>query len=103
MGLKEEIMAVKNEMNEVKEQSFSMELLKIQSQNNARKDKRNFIIIMTLIILLFAETIYVFSLLDDIGVTEEITTITQDNDGGNNNYIGNDGDIINGETENNQD
>lgn len=30
---------------------------------------------------------------------EETTEVTQRNDGGNNNYIGNDGDIINGYTD----
>ena len=34
-------------------------------------------------------------------VEETTTTITQDNTDGYNNYIGNDGDIINGETDNN--
>ena len=97
MGLREDIMAVRKEVNEVKEQSFSMELLKIQNATNASKDKRNFIVIMTLIIILFAETIYMFYLLNDIGVTEE--TITQENENGYNNYIGNDGDIDNGKTD----
>lgn len=102
MGLKEDIMAVKKEVNEVKEQSFSMELLRTQAENNAQKDKRNFIVIMTLIILLFAETIYMFKTLNDIGVTEETTTVEQTNDNGNNNYIGNDGDINNGKAEDNK-
>ena len=96
MGLKEDIMAVKKEVNEVKEHSFSMELLKTQASNNAIKDRRNFIVIMTLIILLFAETIYMFKTLSDIGTIQETTTVEQDNDSGNNNYIGNDGDINNG-------
>lgn len=98
MGLKEDIMAVKKEVNEVKEHSFSMELLKTQASNNAIKDRRNFIVIMTLIVILFAETIYVFSLLNDIGVSEE--TITQESNNGTNNYIGNDGDINNGKADN---
>lgn len=33
-------------------------------------------------------------------VEETITTIEQDNENGYNNYIGNDGDILNGETKN---
>lgn len=33
----------------------------------------------------------------------ETTEITQENDGGYNNYIGNDGDIYNGETDNTND
>ena len=33
--------------------------------------------------------------------TDETLTVTQDTKGGNNNYIGNDGDIINGTTDSN--
>jgi hypothetical protein len=53
---------------------------------------------MTLIVLLFAETVFMFYTLNDIGTYED--TITQENDGGYNNYIGNDGDINNGKTDN---
>ena len=36
-------------------------------------------------------------------VIQETTTVEQDNENGYNNYIGNDGDIIYGETNNNED
>ena len=42
---------------------------------------------------------YLVYILNDIGTIDE-TTITQDNTNGYNNYIGNDGDIINGKTDN---
>ena len=42
---------------------------------------------------------YTIWLLNDIS-TVETTEVTQDTGNGNNNYIGNDGDIINGETNN---
>lgn len=62
------------------------------------QNKRLFIIwIITFIafICLLGYTIY---LLNDIGVEE--TTVSQDNENGYNNYIGNDGDIVNGKTDN---
>ena len=104
MGLKEEVMEMKNEVKKVKKQSensehsFAMELIQTQNETNAKKDKRNFIIIMVLIVLLFAETIFMFYTLSDIGTIE--TTVTQENSDGYNNYIGNDGDINNGKANN---
>lgn len=92
--MRDEIMAVKKELEEVKEKSFALELLQDQRKIN----RRMFIIIMTLIVLLFAETVFMFYTLNDIGTYED--TITQENDGGYNNYIGNDGDINNGKTDN---
>lgn len=43
---------------------------------------------------------YTVWLLNDIGSIEEITEVNQDNENGYNNYIGNDGDIIYGKTDN---
>lgn len=90
--MRDEIMEVKREIEEVKEKSFALELL----QDQRKANRRMFIIIMTLIVLLFAETVFMFYTLNDIGTYED--TITQENDGGYNNYIGNDGDINNGKT-----
>lgn len=92
--MRDEIMAVKKELEEVKEKSLALQLM----EERTRTNKRMFIIIMTLIVLLFAETVFMFYTLNDIGTYED--TITQENDGGYNNYIGNDGDINNGKTEN---
>lgn len=44
---------------------------------------------------------YTLWLLNDIGTIEETTQeVSQDNDNGNNNFIGNDGDIIDDKAEN---
>ena len=43
---------------------------------------------------------YLIYVLNDTGTIEETTTISQDNQNGYNNYIGNDGDITNGKTDN---
>ena len=53
-------------------------------------------IIVVLIVLLVGWIIYE----SQFDVVEENTTITQDNENGYNNYIGNDGDINYGETDN---
>lgn len=82
MGLKDDILEMKKEVNEVKdikEHSFAKELLDDQRKSNMAKDKRNFIIIMTLIILLFAETIYMFYKLNKIGSIEETIKVNDVN------------------------
>ena len=69
------------------------ELLHILKTQN----KRLFIIWLVTFIAFMALLGYTIWLLNDIGTIEE-TTVTQENDAGYNNYIGNDGDIINGKT-----
>ena len=96
--IRDDIMAVKKEVNELREKSFSYELL----QDMKKQNKRLYTIwIITFIafMMLLGYTIY---LLNDIGTIEETTTqeVSQDNENGNNNFIGNDGDIINGKAEN---
>lgn len=60
-------------------------------------------VIVLLIMLLVGSNIGWLVYNSQFEVVEETTetNITQDNDGGYNNYIGNDGDIVNGETDNN--
>lgn len=63
-----------------------------------RTIKRLWIVVLILILLLAATNgawIYYESQWEVVETTE----ITQENDGGFNNYIGNDGDIYNGETD----
>lgn len=76
------------------EKSFAMELLEDYKKSN----KRLFIIIIVILAMWFATIGYLVYILNDVGTIEE--TITQDNENGYNNYIGNDGDIINGEADN---
>ena len=56
-----------------------------------------FIITLLLLGATFGYLIYV---LNDTNTIEETTTISQDNENGYNNYIGNDGEIVNGKTDN---
>lgn len=95
MSMRDDVMEIKKELEEVREESFAMSLLKdFKAQN-----KRLFIIWVITFLALIGVTCYTIYLLNDIGVIEE-TTITQENEDGYNNYIGNDGDITNGKTDN---
>ena len=55
-------------------------------------------VIVILIVLLVGSNVGWLIYNSQFEVVEENTTITQDNESGYNNYIGNDGDIVNGET-----
>lgn len=74
--------------------SEMLHILKVQN-------KRLFIIWLVTFVVFIGLLGYTLWLLNDIGTIEETTTqeVSQENDDGNNNFIGNDGDIINGETE----
>ena len=63
------------------------------------QNKRLFIIWIITFIAFICLLGYTFYLLNDIGTIEE-TAVSQDNENGYNNYIGNDGDILNGKTDN---
>lgn len=68
--LRDDLMAVKKTIDELKEQSFAMELLK-----DARKtNKRMFIIIIVILAMFTALLGYTIYLLNDIGTIEETTT-----------------------------
>lgn len=93
MSLREDIEKVQKK---VEETSFAMDLLKDYKVQN----KRQFIIILVILGMWFATIGYLVYVLNDIGTIEETTQeVTQENDNGNNNFIGNDGDIINGKAE----
>ena len=94
MSMKDEVLDLKKELEEVKEQSFAMELLKDFKKQN----KRMFIVWIITFLTLIGVTCYTIYLTSDIGIIEE--TIAQETEQGYNNYIGNDGDITNGETNN---
>lgn len=93
MSMKDEVLELKKELEQVREQSFAMELL----QDQRKQNKRLFIIWIITFLTLIGVTCYTLYLLNDISYVEE-TTITQENEDGYNNYIGNDGDITNGKT-----
>jgi hypothetical protein len=69
-------------------------------QRHLRREKRLIAIIVLTIVLLVGSNIGWLVYNSQFEVVEESTVITQENADGYNNYIGNDGDIVNGETDN---
>lgn len=95
MNLKEEVVNMKKEVKEVKNQSLAREML----EDYKKQNKRLFIIIIVILCMWFATGCYLVYILNDIGKIETVEEVTQDNSDGYNNYIGNDGNINNGKTE----
>lgn len=96
MGIREDVLEMEKEIKEIQEQSFAMELLKDQKKQN----KRMFVIILVILGMWFLTIGYLVYVLNDIGTETTTQEVTQENSNGNNNFIGNDGDITNGKTEN---
>lgn len=90
MSMKDEVLELKKELEQVREQSFASEILSDYKKVN----KRQFATIIIILCMWFATIGYLIYILNDIGVIEE--TVTQETADGYNNYIGNDGDINNG-------
>lgn len=92
MSIKEDVEKINTKVEQV---SFAYELLSDYKKQN----KRQFIIILVILGMWFATIGYLVYVLNDIGVIEETTEVTQDNENGYNNFIGNDGEINYGKTE----
>lgn len=94
--MREEVEELKKEVQEIKEESFAMSMLKDYKKQN----KRQFIIILVILSMWFATIGYLVYLLNDISYEETTTTETYDmsTEDGNNNFIGGDN---NGEITNN--
>ena len=94
MGIKEEMLEMKKEVEEIQEESFATQILK----DYKKQSRRQFIVILVILIMWFATIGYLIYILNDIGV-ETTTTETYDmnTDNGNNNFIGgnNNGNIEN--------
>lgn len=101
MELKEELVIMKKELNEVKQQSFAMELLKDYRKMN----KRLFIIIVTILCMWFATIGIGIYYITHYTYEEVVETAEVDNESGNANAcIGdkcNNGEIYYGESESN--
>ena len=75
MTLKEEVIELEKEVEEIQEHSFAMELLKDQKKQN----KRQFIIILVILGMFTCLLGYTIYLLNDFGVSTETDTIDIDN------------------------
>ena len=79
----------------IQKNSYALEIL-----NGYKTDNRRLFVILLIVLFMWFATIgYLVYVLNDTGTIEE-TTVTQDNENGYNNYIGNDGEITNGEANN---
>lgn len=89
MKLKDDVLEMKKEVQEVKNQSFAMEILKDYKKAN----KRQFIIILVILTMFTALLAYTIWLLNDIGTIEETTSSQEisDIDTINNSSINNGG------------
>lgn len=89
MSMRDDVMEIKKELNEIKEESFAMELLRDYKKAN----KRQFIIILVILTMWFATIGYLVYVLNDIGVIEETTTQEVTDIDTVNGSIVNDGDV----------
>lgn len=97
MSIREDIEKVQKKVNVIEEQSFALDLLRDYKKQN----KRLFIVWIITFIAFIGLLGYTIYLLNDIGTIETTTQeVSQENTDGTNNFVGNDGDIINGKTEN---
>ena len=95
MSMKDEVLELKKELEEVKEESLAMSLL-----SDYKKDKKRlFIIILVILSFWFATIGYLVFVLNDIETvtTEETIEVEQDSgDNGNNNFVnGNENEVNN--------
>ena len=75
MGMREDIMAVRKDLEEVKNESFASEILSDYKKTN----KRQFVIILVILGMFTALLGYTIYLLNDFGVNTETDTIDIDN------------------------
>lgn len=95
MSMKDEVLELKKELEEVREESLAMSLL-----SDYKKDKKRlFIIILVILSFWFATIGYLVFVLNDIETvtTEETIEVEQDSgDNGNNNFVnGNENEVNN--------
>lgn len=96
MGMREDIMAVKKDLEEVKNESFASEILRDYKKTN----KRQFIITIIILVMWFLTIGYLVYLLNDIGTIETSQTI-EDIDSIDNSNIINNGDLYGEDKTNN--
>ena len=95
MSMKDEVLELKKELEEVREQSFASEIL----SDYKRANKRQFATIIIILCMWFATIGYLVYILNDTETvtTEETIEVEQDSgDNGNNNFVnGNENEVNN--------
>lgn len=76
MGIREEVLEMKKEVKEMQEESLAMSLL----QDYKKVNKRQFIVILVILIMWFTTIGYLIYILNDIGVETTTTEETIDID-----------------------
>ena len=96
--------SINNNFEQIQKNTGAFDMLKIASDKlrNARSsNKRLFIILIIILVMWFATIGYLVYVLNDVGYIEETTQeVEQQNTNGDNNFIGNNGDISYGKAEN---
>lgn len=69
--MKEDIKDLRSELEAVKEQSLARELLIFQREQDAKRNKRMFIIILVILSMWFVTGCYLVYILNDIGKTTD--------------------------------
>lgn len=69
--MKEDIKDLRSELEAVKEQSLARELLIFQREQDAKRNKRMFIIILVILSMWFATGCYLVYVLNDIGTSKD--------------------------------
>ena len=90
---------IKDNEDKIHKNSYGLELLRTINGDSLRWYSALKMMLIALIIIIFmwgATIAYLVYVLNDTETVETTETVTQENDGGSNNYIGNDGDINNG-------
>lgn len=87
---------INNNLERIEKNSYALDILKDYKEDS----KRLFVILIIILCMWFATLGYLVYILNDVGTIEETTTVSQDNENGHNNYIGNDGEITYGEANN---
>lgn len=72
MGLKEDILAMKQEVEEVKQQSFAMEMLKDSKKANKTICRAFSVVIIIFVVAYFVTVALFLRYIDNIGCEEEI-------------------------------
>lgn len=92
---------INNNLKHIKKNKYALDILKDYKNESIRwfiALKRVVLLLIIVLFMWFVTIGYLIYTLNDIGTIEK--NVTQDNTNGYNNYIGNDGDITNGTSNN---
>lgn len=83
----------------IEKNSYALSILKDYKEDSKRLfiiSRRLFVILIIVLFMWILTLVYLIYILNDTGTIEKTEKVTQENQSGSNNYVGNDGDITNG-------